>query len=94
MSLISGALYFRRQLPAKISWFADPAQRIHVSLTIEGSNVLTKIQATKEQLENKKAIVEKLGRVWDVINVIKSIGEVLSDVSVMEILWRDSVLIS
>ena len=81
MSLISGALSFRRQLPAKISWFADPAQHIRVSLTIEGSNDLTKAQATKEQLENKKAMVEKLGRVWNVINVVKSIGEALSDVS-------------
>ena len=48
------------------------------------------VQATKEQLENKRAIVEKLGKVWNVINVVKSIGDALSDVSSTKLSQCDS----
>ena len=48
---------------------------------MEGSTDLIVVRATKKQLENKSIMVDRLGKVWKVINVVKSVGEAVSDVS-------------
>ena len=39
------------------------------------------VNATTDQVKNKEVILEKLGRFKGVLDVIKSVGEALSDVS-------------
>ena len=42
------------------------------------------MDAATKQAQNKKVVLEKLGKFKIVLDVIRSVGEVLSDVSVSE----------
>ena len=44
------------------------------------ADVVSKVAAAKGQVEKKKVIIDKLGKLWAVVNLAKSVGEALSDV--------------
>lgn len=44
------------------------------------ADVASKVTEAKVQVEKKKVIIDKLGKLWAVVNLAKSIGEALSDV--------------
>ena len=44
------------------------------------SVVASQVQATTEKVENTTVIIERLGKVWNVIDVLAKVGDALRDV--------------
>lgn len=50
------------------------------------SDIQIQIQQANEKVDDKTVIVDKLGKIWRVLEIINSIGEPLKDVSSQAIL--------
>ena len=69
--------------------FADDQKQIKVILAVGKSrnddtplgDAIKAVDAAKEQVENTLVVTEKLGKIWDVLKFVDSIGESLKDVS-------------
>ena len=42
--------------------------------------VASQVQATTEKVANERVIIERLGKVWNVIDVLAKVGDALRDV--------------
>lgn len=69
--------------------YADDQKQIKVILTVSKSrndsapleDAMQAVDAAKGQLDNTLVVVEKLGKIWNVLKFVDSIGESLKDVS-------------
>ena len=66
--------------PAVVTQLADADQH-NQDTPLQTTRVQILVNATTDQVKNKEVVLEKLGRFKAVLNVIKSVGEALGDVS-------------
>ena len=57
-----------------------PPVNMAQSQLASSADVVLKVAEAKVQVEKKKVIIDKLGKLWAVVNLAKSMGEALSDV--------------
>ena len=58
----------------------DPPHPSDTKSSASHSTMLSRVKATREQVENKKVIVDKLGKIWTVLTALDSVGEKVKDV--------------
>ncbi|KAF7799709.1 hypothetical protein EIP86_010951 [Pleurotus ostreatoroseus] len=57
-----------------------PGNTVQSQSLVSSADVVSKVAAAKGQVEKKKVIIDKLGRLWAAVNLAKSVGEALSDI--------------